>query len=208
MPLLLTAVMISSIAYEFSISAAKTNPSPHPSGSDFAKPPPDRRRRVDARSSVPYISHLRSSIASSMNPDMSAPPSPASDSSSASRSSASDGAIEPMDLTDFIGSLNEDVSSRDPKSSRLRKERTGSTGAGGNTDNMQLEKEWKRLLDPDFDYSKILLCMLTPVLIRQKNMYMQRISTSRNRAVRWRHKELRTRSCKKSQHEHMVCLDQ
>lgn len=88
-----------------------------------------------------------------MNTEMSAPPSPASDISSESRSSDLEENVEPMDLTEFIGSLNDNQeSSNAPQTPEAKRERKASISNDG--DAKRVETEWKRLLDADYDYSK------------------------------------------------------
>lgn len=89
-----------------------------------------------------------------MDSDLSAPPSPSSDTSSPSQSPDARATIEPMDLTDFIGSLNAGAP-KSPKATNTKGERKSSVSAGLEVDQKSKDKEWKRLLDRDYDYSKM-----------------------------------------------------
>lgn len=84
--------------------------------------------------------------------DLSAPPSPTSDSSSSPESPIIGATIEPMDLTGFIGSLNESNEKEQAKKREQTKhDRQGSFGARNGDDNGR-QKEWRKLLDRDYQY--------------------------------------------------------
>lgn len=100
----------------------------------------------------------RPSIKAAMNSDLDTPPSPASDVSSSPRSAVGN-AVEPMDLTDFIGSLNDNnefSSSKNviaPRSPTIRRERNSSIGGPQrDVDVKSQEKEMRRLLDTTYNY--------------------------------------------------------
>ncbi|CCX35418.1 protein of unknown function [Taphrina deformans PYCC 5710] len=87
--------------------------------------------------------------------DISAPPSPMSDSSSEPRSpSGAGGLVEPMDLTDFIGSLNDGKGPNGGTKGKTRESRKGSIGGSKDVDDNAREKESRRLLDFDYNYQQ------------------------------------------------------
>lgn len=88
-----------------------------------------------------------------MESDLSVPPSPSSDASSPTQSPGERGAIEPMDLTDFIGSLHAEEP-KSPNGSSPTQDRKASISTGSKEVDQKIQdKEWKRLLDKDYDYS-------------------------------------------------------
>lgn len=112
----------------------------------------------------------RPSIKAAMNSDLDTPPSPASDVSSSPRSAVGN-AVEPMDLTDFIGSLNDNnefSSSKNviaPRSPTIRRERNSSIGGPQrDVDVKSQEKEMRRLLDTTYNYREAI--SIASVIIR------------------------------------------
>ena len=88
--------------------------------------------------------------------DLSGASTPASHASSSSSVAAAGFAVEPMDLTDFIGSLND--SNEGQTANVCSADRRASMGSSRESDLKASERERKKLLDLDFDYSKLCKC--------------------------------------------------
>lgn len=125
-----------------------------------------------------------------MNLDMSIPPSPTSDASSSPRSPVIGNTVEPMDLTDFIGSLNdnnESTSSRRMKSATsptTKRERNGSvSGSHRDVDAKSRERELRRLLDTNYNYRKFsTLSTFIDTKLQENYVHDEDFDTTHNRA--------------------------